>query len=287
MKQMKQLVPVMLVGWALLLFASDARGFYHPGTGRWLSRDPIGERGGLNRYGFIGNTPVSHIDRLGLAVLFGGPGAGMAPNIPTEPPTPKDGAFSVPSGNDSQKNLFDKIAKDSADEWTRANTAQEMFAFMQRLTKDNCCIRNLTFSGHGWGPGAGNAPYRGPGIPGATAGSDGLYENGVAHDSRGANLSDLGAQISSGKIRFCKPCLIQIHSCRISRTFIQSMASLTKCKVVAASSSCRPYPANEDWWQSVPGVWEERTDQGGGYNGFWESDAGALVREIGPVYEPR
>jgi RHS repeat-associated protein len=27
--------------------------YYNPGTGRWLSRDPIGEKGGLNLYGFV------------------------------------------------------------------------------------------------------------------------------------------------------------------------------------------------------------------------------------------
>ena len=33
--------------------------------GRWLSRDPIGEEGGENLYGFVRNDPVSKIDYLG------------------------------------------------------------------------------------------------------------------------------------------------------------------------------------------------------------------------------
>jgi hypothetical protein len=32
----------------------------------WLSRDPIGERGGVNLYGFVGNDGVNHEDLLGL-----------------------------------------------------------------------------------------------------------------------------------------------------------------------------------------------------------------------------
>jgi RHS repeat-associated protein len=40
--------------------------FYNPETGRWVSRDPIGERGGMNLYGFVGNSQISRIDRLGL-----------------------------------------------------------------------------------------------------------------------------------------------------------------------------------------------------------------------------
>jgi hypothetical protein len=34
----------------------------------WPSRDPIGERGGLNLYGFVGNNGVNWWDRLGLSV---------------------------------------------------------------------------------------------------------------------------------------------------------------------------------------------------------------------------
>lgn len=40
--------------------------YYDPVTGRWPSRDPIEERGGVNLYGFIGNNPFSSIDILGL-----------------------------------------------------------------------------------------------------------------------------------------------------------------------------------------------------------------------------
>lgn len=54
---------------AALLVASDAHAmrWYSPSTGRWFSRNPIGERGGANVYGFVRNTPVAAIDPLGLA----------------------------------------------------------------------------------------------------------------------------------------------------------------------------------------------------------------------------
>ena len=38
---------------------------YSPQTGRWLSRDPIGENGGLNLYGFVFNNPNKWNDYLG------------------------------------------------------------------------------------------------------------------------------------------------------------------------------------------------------------------------------
>jgi RHS repeat-associated protein len=40
--------------------------YYGPATGRWLSRDPTGERGGVNLYGFVRNTPLNLFDYLGL-----------------------------------------------------------------------------------------------------------------------------------------------------------------------------------------------------------------------------
>jgi RHS repeat-associated protein len=40
--------------------------YYDPTTGRWPSRDPIGERGGENLYAFVGNRPTNTFDILGL-----------------------------------------------------------------------------------------------------------------------------------------------------------------------------------------------------------------------------
>jgi RHS repeat-associated protein len=45
---------------------------YDPRTARWLSRDPIGERGGMNLYGYVGGDPVNGWDPLGLDVWIGG-----------------------------------------------------------------------------------------------------------------------------------------------------------------------------------------------------------------------
>jgi|GEM_PF-4893055 len=42
--------------------------YYSPELGRWISRDPIEERGGLNLYGMVGNDPVNRWDYLGLQI---------------------------------------------------------------------------------------------------------------------------------------------------------------------------------------------------------------------------
>ena len=40
--------------------------YYDPLTGRWPSRDPIGEEGGVNLYGFVGNNGTGRFHRLGM-----------------------------------------------------------------------------------------------------------------------------------------------------------------------------------------------------------------------------
>lgn len=97
MKNTKQSIANIILFLALLLASQSALAFYDPSTGRWLSRDPIGERGfqvlqrvkvashtsnssvsgrwinrdsesNENRYLFVGNNPVTQIDALGLKI---------------------------------------------------------------------------------------------------------------------------------------------------------------------------------------------------------------------------
>jgi len=41
--------------------------YYSSQLGRWLSREPLGERESINLYGFVHNTPLNYFDILGLA----------------------------------------------------------------------------------------------------------------------------------------------------------------------------------------------------------------------------
>ena len=65
--------------------------FYVPSVGRWLNRDPVGERGGENIGGFNCNNPVVLIDTDGRQVLILSTGAiGMSDylsntQVPTDP----------------------------------------------------------------------------------------------------------------------------------------------------------------------------------------------------------
>jgi RHS repeat-associated protein len=40
--------------------------FYDSSIGRWISRDPLEEDGGVNLYGFVGNAPINFLDEYGL-----------------------------------------------------------------------------------------------------------------------------------------------------------------------------------------------------------------------------
>jgi hypothetical protein len=63
MKTNRILLLAMLLG---ALLAREAQAFYNPSNGRWLSRDPIEEKGGVNLYRFVSNDPLERFDALGL-----------------------------------------------------------------------------------------------------------------------------------------------------------------------------------------------------------------------------
>lgn len=44
--------------------------FYDGGLQRWVNRDRINERGGINLYGFLFNNPINWLDPYGLAIVF-------------------------------------------------------------------------------------------------------------------------------------------------------------------------------------------------------------------------
>jgi RHS repeat-associated protein len=44
--------------------------YYNPKDGKWLSRDPLGEAGGLNMMAFCGNDPINCWDYLGLEAFY-------------------------------------------------------------------------------------------------------------------------------------------------------------------------------------------------------------------------
>ncbi|MBK1884264.1 hypothetical protein JIN85_17730 [Luteolibacter pohnpeiensis] len=69
-----------LYNWTMMFHGEDAEletvwynygyWYYLTELGRWPSRDPIGEKGGLSLFAFVGNDGINRYDYLGLS-LFG------------------------------------------------------------------------------------------------------------------------------------------------------------------------------------------------------------------------
>ena len=61
--------------------------YYSTDLGRWISRDPLGEKGGMNVYGFVGNATINEYDIFGLAPqVCGIDENGNAKYCPNPPP---------------------------------------------------------------------------------------------------------------------------------------------------------------------------------------------------------
>lgn len=73
--------------------------YYDPATGRWTSKDPIEELGGVNLYGFVGNEAVNFFDILGLQP----PGPRIVP--PEFPPNPPGKKGGIPGPSDDFKSI--------------------------------------------------------------------------------------------------------------------------------------------------------------------------------------
>ena len=90
--------------------------YYDPVTGRWPSRDPIGEEGGWNLYSMTGNDAVNGIDLLGLAVVSDNDGSIVVPN---QLPTSNDEVPSILPGDSYvfDTTTLDDIPEDSDSEY--------------------------------------------------------------------------------------------------------------------------------------------------------------------------
>jgi hypothetical protein len=82
--------PRLLVSLALLSGAASAWAFYDPSAGRWINRDPNGEREGRNLYGFVLNDAVAYVDSFGLDLFrpISLPALPLPPLIPLPPLPP-------------------------------------------------------------------------------------------------------------------------------------------------------------------------------------------------------
>ena len=80
---------VFLAVAGLFILTHTVQAHYDPNIGRWISRDPIAEAGGVNLYGFVGNSAVGRWDLLGYVEgewhpTPGGGGYVEGPRMPSD-----------------------------------------------------------------------------------------------------------------------------------------------------------------------------------------------------------
>jgi RHS repeat-associated protein len=70
--------------------------YYNPSNARWLNRDPLGIKAGLNPYGMVGNNPLGTADLLGLILCaFDGTGNDASQDLWRDPTSSKNSPTSV------------------------------------------------------------------------------------------------------------------------------------------------------------------------------------------------
>ena len=79
MKQMRTMLMTVVFG---CLCVPTCQAFYNPQTGRWLSRDPIGEEGSSDLHNFVRNSPASFTDMDGRTIFVPNPTPIPIPIIP-------------------------------------------------------------------------------------------------------------------------------------------------------------------------------------------------------------
>ena len=184
-------VSVLVLGWSVV----DAQAFYNPNTGRWLNRDPIGERGGPNLYGFVSNDPIDALDSDGREEI-------RLPNNRNDFPRPKYDELTRQCGipqNENRRRLLDYgcigvcMAAQGQDanntRWPEQFGDTKCYLAESKARQRACpsCVRKVLFSKQGRFK-DGKAP---------TEGADGTVPN----DSVSANTDGTFNYVTIGQLR--------------------------------------------------------------------------------------
>jgi len=210
--------------------------YYDPVTGRWPSRDPIGERGGINLYGMVGNNTVGNWDYLGLIgeeikVV-------LAPQEDSKDKTEQD----------ILKNAKRHVADNPN---SRLIVSGGIKADHASIVSQECkCIKKLYITGHGLTPPS--SIVNGSKVEtGQSAGTTNIYASLTVVDMNIAGEGDnvretfkvkdvkfhgLGMFPDKKSGKWCKPCEIILTGCQSANgpaagLLFKKIEDITGCKV--------------------------------------------------------
>jgi RHS repeat-associated protein len=203
--------------------------FYDPETGRWPSRDPIEEMGGLNLYGFTFNAPYYWYDYLGANPKPIDVGADDV--VP--PPPSNASEQDIKTLNDLRQSS--KVHSDAYGIRVSFENLDKLIQGIKNVIEKNgeCCVKNLNITSHG------------------ILGNGGLsFSNGTHDKGDDEQFSGEEDGVNFGKKLkpfMCKDCQINLRGCsalagekfgkngKIGSGFAHSLAKETGCKVLGNS----------------------------------------------------
>jgi RHS repeat-associated protein len=219
--------------------------WYDPLTGRWKSRDTIGEMGGVNLYGFVGNDGVNWFDFLGLDRL----NVTIYPKPyklePPETPTPDD---KNKNGFDDTEELIELAMKAMENQKSKLPNKGVNHRFIPVSSIEdantglsNCdCIETLNIEGHA------NIGYT---IIGSVNDmKTRFYQNRIGFNPDVPSFKDqkytYGFELFKN-VKFCNPCSIRFLGCETGKGFIgmefmKRVADATGCNVSASQTEMFP-----------------------------------------------
>lgn len=128
---MKDFKFILLALVHLIFLANSAQAHYDPNIGRWVSRDPVAERGGVNLYGFVENDGIGSWDRLGLYTIQDAVAALKKQGVrPEGSPNPLD-----PAGTGNEYSNEQKF-----NQWLKLEEADTDWLYQLPKCPDRICI---------------------------------------------------------------------------------------------------------------------------------------------------
>jgi hypothetical protein len=187
----------------LLVLPLPTRAFYNPQAGRWLSRDPIGEKGGRNLFALVHNDPVKRVDYLGLEFVNPFPWALDCRCIKKGFDWAKEYGEKWDKLYDTEKKWIKEnpccayAARNSREETTK--TVKDRYGHLQGGSVANailhctwmCYVKSMVLCSKDDAQGLGNAHEEGaPGNAGTQDRAMDLFNNQVGLGIGGKNLGD-------------------------------------------------------------------------------------------------